>query len=403
MRQVSRMAGQGKPAGGYVLVRAGELLSVWEAYRAKIIRLVDLRVWLACKELVARRTAAQRTVLAHYGVAEVHRLVGGVGGRRLEGCVRRLEAAHLLRWSESAITFPATLPADAAPGTGSMARLVPVPRRLLRFLAGAGSRVLVATVLGHLLRCVYYRRGTCSAQGACKASWVAEVFGVDERNVKRTRARLVEFGWLTPLTAPQWRMNRWGGVFRVNLSWNAQSRSERGSPPPAGLSTTQTPPPESDKHPLREYRNQKPAERGPRGVCKGTRNRMRTGFNRVAPEDLRETPRLCALHQEACEAGLASPGDAGRLAFVALAEHASAYATRNPCGLFAWLIRRQAWEFVTSNDEDRARDRLRVGENSLNKSAADDTRVRQLVELVAQRFGVPKPVTRAAGSPSGPR
>src|SRR5262249_3384470 len=46
--------------------------------------------------------------------------------------------------------------------------------------------------------------------------------------------------------------------------------------------------------------------------------------------------------------------------FVALAEHAKVVGSANPCGLFAALVRRQQWHFVTDSDEDVAQARLKA-------------------------------------------
>ena len=42
-----------KPKGGYRLITAVRLASAWWAYREKLIRLVDLRVWFAAWEMRA--------------------------------------------------------------------------------------------------------------------------------------------------------------------------------------------------------------------------------------------------------------------------------------------------------------------------------------------------------------
>ncbi len=165
--------------GGYRLISVVDLCRVWLGYRQKRIRLYDLRVWFACQELCARRCALQDARPARYTLGELQQLVGGVGGEHLRRALRRLSVSELLHWSEERI--------DCSPAAGKIApqdstlssmlekianyrRLVPVPRRMLRFLAGSSGRVLIATVLGHLLRCMYVRRGRCSTVGSCKAS-----------------------------------------------------------------------------------------------------------------------------------------------------------------------------------------------------------------------------------------
>ena len=51
--------------------------------------------------------------------------------------------------------------------------------------------------------------------------------------------------------------------------------------------------------------------------------------------------------------------DSARLTFVALAEHARGLGATNPCGLFAALLRRQCWHYITDRDEDAASARLK--------------------------------------------
>lgn len=338
-------------AGGYVLIRAGQLLSVWEGVRTNFITPLDLRAWLACHELVAKRCGAQKGTPVRYTREEVRHLVRAATQREVDISLIRLYAAGFLHWSGAAIAFPNSTP--ATPAGVSPDRLVPVPRRTLRFLAAGTTRSLTVTMLGTLLRCAFYRRGVCSWAGACKASWVAQVFGVDERSVKRARGRLQGLGWLSAEPVAQWRLNRYGGMFCVNPDWDGTEQTSRGMSPPPPQETPRLSPPESDQEPLREYNHQEPAAGGMAGVC-GSVPSSPT-LHDITPEDLRRRGRLLALHEEACRVGLAEPGEAGRLRFASLAARARRVATGNPGGMLAWLLREQRWNFITHEDEDRAR------------------------------------------------
>jgi hypothetical protein len=75
---------------------------------------------------------------------------------------------------------------------------------------------------------------------------------------------------------------------------------------------------------------------------------------------LEDTSRLLTLFTEAQTQGLIGKSDSDRLTFVALAEHAKVVGSANPCGLFAALVRRQHWHFVTDSDEDAAHARLKA-------------------------------------------
>lgn len=354
-----------KPEGGYVLLTPGRILRAWELHHAKIITLLDLRVWLACHELVARRLGPQNRARANYTLDELATLTNST---RVAASIRRLERSGLLSWSPRTITFSDAAPEHSYTESVSLRRLVPVPRRLLRALAAGVPRSTLATVLALLLRCAFIRRGVCSWHGRCKSSWVAETFGIHQRSVKRARGWLRAEGWLEATESPAWVRNRWGGavVVRGDLA-QPQRRSDRQSHPPTDrrLSprrATRAPhlsPPDSHKHPLRAYNHQNPADGGLPGSWRNAKNpHGEPTLHDVQRADLLEPDRTLALHHQACERGLADRSEAGRLRFVALAMHARRCGTRNPGGLLAWLLQGQRWAFATQFDEDQARKHL---------------------------------------------
>src|SRR5262249_40216233 len=146
----------------------------------------------------------------------------GLSCKRLRASLRRLEAAGLLAWSKSAITFPVSVEGvpladrdgfrDFLGRIPNRRRLVPVPRRILRLPPGGCRPALIATILGHLFRCLYLKGGQCLPIGRVKASWIADTFGVALRRVKHARQELIALGWLVPLESTQWAMNRWGAL-----------------------------------------------------------------------------------------------------------------------------------------------------------------------------------------------
>jgi hypothetical protein len=311
-----------KPKGGYLLIPAVRLALVWWAYHERLIRLVDLRVWFAAGEMVARRCGRQAPRHCRYGLDELQRLTG-LSTRRLKDSLRRLQAARLLSWSKSAITFPASPEVvtlrdragfrDFLDKIPNHRRLVPVPRRILRLLAGGARPALIATILGHLVRCLYLKGGKCLDRGRVKASWIAETFGVGLRRVKQARHDLVAMGWLIPIQADQWQLNRWGSHVRINLAWSRLDGIPASPAPPPGAETGQeggnglppTPvpvtelappspvfgpelaPPDSDEEPLQEFKDQEPASGGP------------TGFYISLPEEQTEEPTTAGSSGEA--------------------------------------------------------------------------------------------------------
>lgn len=403
--------------GGYEAISVTQLLMVWWAYQARLIQKLDLRVWFACWELEIRRKLSDGRYRP--SLAELKRLVGnstakGQGG--LGGSLRRLRSFGLLRsCSKDGITFaesPDELHHDDLGELWAMlremtspGRRVPVPRRILRRLAGGLSKARSATVLAHLIRCLFYRKGKgINPTGCCKASWVAKVFGVTERSVHDARGYLIEdLGWLIPGECSQHVLNRDGLWVSINLEWGADAQgisdancrdsvetiqeadscdsvarietSESGqgaqtsAPSESGFSAPQADSaghfsgPNENKKPLRDSKNQKPASRPaacgePAGVCTGKSSGEAPSLSDIKPEDLGETSRLLNLHEQASKRNLIGDSEADRLKFIAAAVHAQAVA-KEPCRLFSWLLRSGRWEVITQADEDEASARLK--------------------------------------------
>ena len=100
----SCMQRRAKPDGGFRFIRAYDLLGVYFAYTAGLIRWYDVRVWFACQEAVARRCGARKGTPAKYTEEEIRKLVGAAGERYVRGALKRLQSAGLLTWSENAIS-----------------------------------------------------------------------------------------------------------------------------------------------------------------------------------------------------------------------------------------------------------------------------------------------------------
>src|SRR6266850_5080951 len=223
-----------KPVGGFLFLTVQQLCLLWWAYRTRLIQLMDFRVWFAAQEMVARRCQLAPDQVPDYTPKELHGLVGGVGGEHLRASLRRLHTLGLLTWSSTRLTF-ATAPTDLR-GVEDLSdfftmhqaivnnhRRVPVPRQAVRLIAGGLKASVIATMLGHLLRCLYYREQRCVSGGWCKASWIATVFCLDLRSIKAARKHLIDIGWLRTLHTPQSLCNRWGTYTLISLSWTREA------------------------------------------------------------------------------------------------------------------------------------------------------------------------------------
>ena len=361
-----RAVAQRKPDGGFCFISVEALLAAWWAYRRDFIRLADLRVWFACFELMARRYGLRAGISPRYTIEELQRLVGGANAGAARRSLRRLETAGLLVWTETKITSSSSVTCNSDEDAAGFVeclqlvtnhrRKVPVPRRVLRFIATCRRPVVIATTLGHLLRCLYYRNGRCEPNGTCKASWIAEVFEVDARNVKAARKKLTAIGLLVRGSTPQRTLNRWGLSVAVNLSWHPAGALPATESPPLSLRTkTNSPPPRENRKLSTRSVHQKPPARRLTGVCKADGRKPRPTLRNVVPIDLHDRKRLAELFEQALVLGLVRESESDRLRFSVAAMHATTIAKKNPCGLFVAIVRRKLWHVVTQQDEDSAR------------------------------------------------
>src|SRR5262249_46183961 len=394
-----------KPHGGFRFLTVVQLCLLWWAYRTRLIQLRDLRVWFAAQEMAARRCLLDPGQSPAFTPQELQGLVGGGGGEHLRASLRRLATAGLLTWSTTQLTF-ATSPTDLRgqhdlsafhtlyAAIPNPARRVPVPRQAMRLIAGGCRPSVIATILGHLIRCLYYREHRCISGGWCKASWIADVFRIDLRNIKAARKHLVAMGWLQMRPLPHALCNRWRSYTLINPSWprpamtkavqdDAQTPPSPSPLPPTFCTPLSPPPSKEHTEPFQDTQHQKPAPPAdltppspslyhtaptPTGSASAVKKQPKDKkpaarvptLSHIVPEDLQDTARLLTLFAQAQTHGLIGKSDSERLTFLGLAEHARVVGSANPCGLFAELVRRQCWHFVTDSDEDAAQQRLKA-------------------------------------------
>ena len=357
-----------KPEGGFCFIRVRSFLAAWIGFKRDDITLYDLRLWLACHEMLARRCQVKGDRLPTYAEEELISLVGSGTKSKAKKGIQRLVAAGLLQWERNCISTD-TLKAEAALADSddyldalaliiNNKRKIPVPRRILRHVIKTRNRTLIGTVFGHLFRCLYYRRDRCISGGKCKSSFVAEALQLDLRNVKAARKQLIQLGWIVPCDSNQTSLNRWGLPVVINLQWEAAERSEEVKTPPLiAHNQAKVPPPIINNKPLSGSNNQKP-QRVP-GVKNKPKNVPAPSLKHIALEDLRDPARLDLLYREATEAGSLPHSEFNRLQWFAAAEHALAVGRQNPCGLFAVIYRQRLWRHNTHDQEDIARAKLK--------------------------------------------
>lgn len=376
-------------AGRCRRISVHQLCMAWWLYVEGRITRRALRVYFAAHEMAERRaySAAQAT----FSIEELKYLVGGRGSvtadAALSADVRRLGDLGLVKLRRQSIEFAQSieeLQVDDATGFAQLIdrmphprRIVPVPRRTLRALAAGFGRGVMAFMIAAMIRSLFWHRGQTRpyrVDGRMKGSWVADVFGVNRKTVTNARTRLIELGWLEPMPAQQWELNRWGAHDRIVTDWSpgndleasVESREGEGgadsggiASPPAPDSTVIASPdlnklPSSDEE---EKKHRKLHLVSREGTTGQTTDRA-LSLQNIRPEDLADTKAVLELHEQAQVAKLADGGERGELEFVAMVERARAHG-RRPGALLMWLLRKRRSEFITQADEDRALERLR--------------------------------------------
>jgi len=358
-----------KPNGGFCFVRVRTFLAAWIRFKREEITLYDLRIWLACHEMLARRCQVKGDRLPTYTEEELISLVGSGTKSEVKRGIQRLVAAGLLQWERNCISTD-TLKAEAALADSddyldalaliiNNKRKIPVPRRILRHVIKTRNRTLIGTVFGHLFRCLYYRRDRCISGGKCKSSFVAEALQLDLRNVKAARKQLIQLGWILPGNESQISLNRWGLPVVINLQWEDTKRTEELKTPPLEGQNEAKTPPLIDRE--LSYSKRSINQKTQRST--GVKNKQKVvptpNLKHIALEDLRDSARLDLLYREATQAGSLRHSEFNRLQWFAAAEHALAVGKQNPCGLFAAIYRQKLWRHITHDQEDIARAKLK--------------------------------------------
>ncbi len=368
---------------GYKTLTPLQLGNLLHALAARQLPWLAARVWLACVELIANREAAKRVrrlrrdrrlVQSDFRRNELEALTG-LNARsvtRAVGCLQRL---GLVEFKATAVTL-SELPMPEAgetirdfAGGRSARRPIPVPRTVLRFLAAHELAALGRVMLGYVCRGLSVDRvgGALREAGTVKASWLADTLGLSLRSVRYAQAELRTLGWIgKDVGSKQWKLNRHGAWFRINLGWKPSVsvkqgdafRALNGAPvarPTPDFRTSVAPPKENRKTPS-ESKNQKSHP----GVFKTTiRSLPAPSLRNILRADLHAPERLRQLQRQAVARGWVRDCQADTLNFFAAAVRARSTSSRDPIRVFVGLVRGRLWGHLTQTQEDEARRMLR--------------------------------------------
>lgn len=383
--------------GGYKTQTVIQIANLLSAFDAEKVSSRQLRIYLACLVITAAREAAKRSrpsakrrreVTPKYLTKELSRLTG-CPITRVKRELRALEEAKLVRFSQSEITFTEfPLPeshelARDLSDSRALARPIPLPRTLLRYLAKSTKVSTIKTALAYSIRgLTLTRTGEVKGRGSVKATSIASVMKLSERSVRSARAELLELGWITDDEfSYQRKLNRDGAYFTVNLSWENKKSASKPvdsfavpsleTAPPRAENCSHFAPPYKYKKTLFRSKNQKTQSASPlkpSGVCianTGNQKQKQVKSNLPAPnirnvrtDDLKSFSRVEELYTQAVNCRLIEPTEAGAINFIGAAVRAMAVPGDAP-RVFMGIIRGKLWKNITQRDEDRALAALR--------------------------------------------
>lgn len=424
-----------KPVGGFARLSVHQVLLVAWARMAGLVSPFEFRLWWAAVEVRERRATAARERRGRPAVpndfgnyAEWAGLLGSGGGEKTaRRAFKRLHRLGLLSCSRESLRLiesPDELSREDLSGywellervglAGKRAQPLPVPRSMVRLLAGGLSRAVAFTMLGVVLRCLRRRKLSgswmCVSGGLVSATWISEAFLLGEATVKHAFKHLRSLSWLVRLETPQWVQQRYGGKTLINLDWRRPLEEQGGesesTPRTAENSALSTPPRTETKNSLRDKKTKNPVGPDRTGFsAERFRKEKPPSLKHLVIEDLRSTPRLLSIFEQALGAGLVGAGYGQQLNFFAAAEHSLVKGTRNPCGLFVHILKNKLWHYCTNDDEDAANERLKrhffgnqrpreaepVKRRAVQVVLSDDAKLVAAVQRVAMQHRLPEP------------
>ena len=324
-----------KIAGGYEPIKLGELNKLLRSRKTKVLSATSVRVWLAAKEMKARRckTKGER----NYQVAELAELTS-LSNRKIASSLRELKRARLLSFTTTELEFTPLQQDEISKRSEN--RLVPFPRRLLRVLAKHQKPAELVAILAHLSRLLWLKKHEVSGVGFVSASWLTETYGISRRSVMNARRWLVNTGVLAIRKVSQILLNRHGQCFEVCLE-----RRNPDTAPPRVKNCAASAPLIKNQELLRSTRNQEPTS--------GLQVREACLTN-VTPEDLRSLSRLRSLYRQAVAREWIGDSESEYLNFVAASVRA-VQARGDSVRIFVAIVRKRLWAHITQAEEDQAR------------------------------------------------
>jgi hypothetical protein len=366
--------------GGYVLVSQKALSRLKAQISTRELTTNEARGILGLLEMRSIRKAAEalrgknkkgRDLIPNYSAKELSKLTN----LPFRIASKVLKIAHLSDFFSS-----------------EKGKLIPIPRRIIRFLAKGEKRSTILVLLTYLERGMSLDKGKIKNAGTVKASLISSQTGITLRSVRTARAELLDLGIITPDTTKyQRKLNRDGAYFTINLLWNDDKKTARviNSALSTGLlvvpsfagpvdnskqpvqkislllvqNSTKISPPYRDKLSSYEIRNQKTQSFASNTSGVFIKQERKSGgkgkvllpptIKNVLKADLENFGRCEELYFQATRKNLIEASEAGAINFLAAAVRAKSVSGDAP-RIFMGIIRKKLWKNITQADENRA-------------------------------------------------
>ncbi len=400
-----------KITGGTCEIHPLQWCIIWSAYKEGAISWLALKIWCAAWLMQKSRCKQKKDGTPYrFQKSEVHASFKKVAQKECEDALQELEAANLLRISDTEIWFAASLDdiknaQVKIHATAMFAQLhennrdkrMKFPKRLLRLIMRCGQQIVrVATMLGLLLRIMLVKRYN-DYRGCVKAAWIASLFGVSRHRVHTERAQLIHEGIFRRLPTPQWVKNTYGEWVVLNLGKveatdpveNSADAAEKLEPPaPETLPNLGAPDHNQIPSPFGEVvRNQKIASSDPETGASQPPLLTQPTWNNITLEDLRNDARSERLREEAIQRGHLKDTQPDQINFFAAIAHALRVAKTNVCGLLRTIVEQGLWYVMSQADESNGIARL--------KRSSEDQETQQAAQ-VCKAFFTRAPAEEAA-------
>ncbi len=293
-----------------------------------------------------------------YQKKELLRLCEGLTSRSLGKALRELETSQLMKFSEKNISFndfPILGVGDFINenlGGRKGTRSIPVPRKLIKFLASTNKPTLFITLIAYLLRGLSIKRGTgeANSKGTVKASWIANAFGISLRSAKSSRRELINLQIISKdETSYQRKLNRTGSYFIINTEWGRAVNNSQFAPPSTKKCTEFAPPIERLKT-TKVIKNHKTKKFN--SGLKKKKIKPPNIFN-FSLDELKMRDSNEKLYWQAVDRGLIKHSEANVLNWLSATVRASKF--ENTIPIFMGIIKKKLWQNITLEEEDRAR------------------------------------------------